>query len=436
MLAASGCREFANHRASLESLAATGQYSQAAAVLDDPKVRAEYGTRNEVLWELDRGTVALALKEDDAAIKLLSEAEDTTEIQRKQTLGDVAGQWVLNDTVTRYVAQPYEDIYINVFKTLAQLQAGRLDGGATVEVRRMASKADLLRDTYIKYAEAAQAKVGPELDRARGLVPTNNAGEFIESPLGTFLTAVTFMKTGDRESQGVAARRLQESIRLQQGIIGPVQAADFESLETLAPASINVLVVAFSGRGPTKVAERVGPIPLGTVPVYFELPKLQTHPTEVGSARLEVAGPEGSLAYRQPLPLVEDLGSVAAENDRRAMPAIYARTLVRYALKAGLSVAVTEAARRQASDQNQGWVQLAGVLAGLVVLGATEEADLRSWLFLPGDARVGLAKLPAGTQEVRVVYESAGGGDVYTSPWQTIQVTEQGLTTTITWYWR
>jgi hypothetical protein len=118
------------------------------------------------------------------------------------------------------------------------------------------------------------------------------------------------------------------------------------------------------------------------------------------------------------------------------LPLIYTRTLIRYAIKAGVSVALTEAARRGAADHNQGWVQLAGVVAGLAVLGATEHADLRCWVFLPGQARVGLMKLNPGPHRVRVVYEGFNGGTVYASPWQDVDVSESGLTSVVAHYWR
>lgn len=431
-----GCREFANQRAVLEGYASAGQYQDAAAYLDDPKVHAQYGSKNQVLWQMDRGAVAQALGDSDTAVQLLNEAEGTIEVQREKTLGDVVGQWVINDTAAKYIAEPYEDIYINVVKTLAQLQAGRVQGGASVEVRRMASKADQLRDQYVKYEKELKSQGGSALEQSAGLVGTGTGGEFVESPLGTYLTAVTFMKTGDQEFQRVAGKRLLDSIRLQQSLIGPVREEDFAGLPEMNPADANVLIVALSGQGPTKFAEKVGPIPLGTVPVYFELPQLRTYPSEVAAAKLEIEDGTGGAAESKSLALVEDLSSVAVENHKRALPAIYARTLIRYMAKAGISVALTEAARKQAHDNDQGWVQLAGVLAGLVVIGATEEADLRCWIFLPGQARVGLMKLPPGAHRVRVVYESYSGGAAYATEWQTINVTERGLSSVVTRYWR
>jgi hypothetical protein len=432
---AGGCRDFEAHRAQLESMYAAGQFDQAAAVLDDPKVHELYGAKSELLWKLDRGAVARALADDQKAIALLNDAEAQIESQRKNG-GDVLTQWLLSDAFARYFPEPYEDMYVNVIKLLAQLEAGRLQGGATVEARRAASKADLLRDTYLKYEDAIRREgTGRVPARAGSVVATNNAGQFIESPLATFLTAVTFMKSGDSEMQRVAGKRLVDSIQLQRSLIGPVREEDFAGLDELDPRSVNVLVVAFSGRGPTKYAQPVGPIPLGTVPVYFELPYLHVFPSGVASARVEVEGGSVPQALDR-LKLVEDLGQVATVNHERALPQIYARTLLRYILKAGTSVAVTEGGRRRAHEHDQGLVQLAGVLGGLAFLGLTEKADVRAWVFLPGQARVGLLNLDPGEHRIRIVYESAGGGSVYASPWHAIHVTPDGLATVVTQYWR
>jgi uncharacterized protein len=436
-----GCTAFRDHRATLESLYAAGRYQEAAAMLDDPKVHAMYGAKNELLWKLDRGAIAMALGDSPWAVELLNRAEDSIELRREKDGGDVAAQWLLNDTESAYLAEPYEDLYLNVIKLLAHLEAGTIDGGATVEARRLASKADVLRDRWLKYEDALEKKGGPELAAARtaGLTAVNTEGEFLESPLGTYLSAVTFMKSGAPEFQSVAGKRLADSIRLQQALIGPARPEEFEGLGEMRPQDANVLFVALSGRGPTKYAERVGPIPLGTLPVYFELPKLRANLSEVASARMEVEGGETKR-----LAFIEDMAAVAVENHERALPAIAARTIARYMVKAGLSLAATEAARRSARDSNQGLVQIAGVLGGLLVLGATEQADLRCWIFLPGQARVGLAKLPPGTHRVRIVYEGSGGGDLYSTPWQDITVkTPDGLadganalTSIVGHYWR
>jgi hypothetical protein len=430
---APGCA-FDDHRADLESLYAAGRFDQAAATLDDPKIHDLYGSKAELLWKMDRGAVALAMHDDDRTVSLLNDAEDTIALAREKSAADVIGEWTINDRTAKYVAEPYEDIYINVLKMLAQFEAGRVDGGASVEARRLITKVDLLREQYVSYRQTVDkgsaGKVPPE-ERLPGPETENKEGQFIESPLGTFLSAVAFMKSDSREFQRVAGKRLLDSIRLQQGLIGPVRAEDFLGLSEREPDSVNVLIVALSGRGPVKVAERFGPLLVGTVPMYFELPVLQTFPSEVASASLEVQG-----SPETPLPLVEDLSAVATENHNRMLPLIRTRTVLRTIVKSGLSIAATEAARRGAADNDQALVQIGAALAGLVLITATERADIRCWLFLPGQAHVGLLKLDPGEHQVRVVYKGAGGGTVYASEWQTISVRESGLASVVTHYWR
>jgi hypothetical protein len=426
-----GCREFAQHRAELSTLHGVGNFEAAAATLDSPRGKSLYGTKNELLWNLDRGFIALASKDHDTAIALFEEAERTIEIQREKSAADVIGQWTINDTAAKYIAEPYEDMYVNVFKLLAQLEAGRLEGGATVEARRAASKADLLRDQYVTYASQIRRQGGRQFSTGMGADRLSSGGNFVESPLGAYLTAITFLKTGDEQFHQVASRRLLDALRVQEGLIGYVREEDFQDVADLAPGDVNTLVVALSGRGPTKFAERIGPIPIGTLPIYMELPRLRIHPSQVAGARVEVLTGNGSSTLGQ-AKLVEDLSRVAAANHEQMLPLIYARTFVRYALKAAASMAITEAGRRRASDRDQGGVQIAGVLAGLVVLAATEEADLRSWIFLPGQARVSTFKLPPGRQQIRVAYQSHGGGTLYTTQWQEIDVSPAGLATVIT----
>jgi hypothetical protein len=433
---APGC-SFDRHRSDLKSAFASGRFDLAAQELDKPEVIRLYGSRNRILYELDRGAVAFAQQDFDKTIEVLNQAEDRIELIREKTAADTLGQWAINDTTATYIAEPYEDMYINVLKLMAQLGAGRLSGGATVEARRLGSKADRLRDTYLKYKDQVQQEADSKLKGRAGsyggLVATNDDGNFIESPLGTFLAAVTFMKTGNPDLQGVAARRLVESIRLQSSIIGPVIPDRFADLESRPASSANALFIALSGRGPTKYADRIGPILIATVPIYFELPRLATTLSQVASASVEIESPSGITS--QPLDFIEDFAAVATENHRRTLPLIYTRTLIRAALKSTLSATATEVARRNASDRDSGWVQVVGALAGLAYVMTTERADLRCWVFLPGQARVALLKLPPGPSRARMVFRSASGGVVYTSEWSPLSITEDGLATLIAQYW-
>jgi hypothetical protein len=57
---------------------------------------------------------------------------------------------------------------------------------------------------------------------------------------------------------------------------------------------------------------------------------------------------------------------------------------------------------------------------------------LRSWIFLPGQARVSALKLPVGSQRIRVAYTSPTGGTLYTTDWHEVDVSPANLATIIT----
>jgi hypothetical protein len=423
-----GCSNVARFQPRLNDYHARGDYSGAAALLDSDVVRDAYGDKSGLLWHMERGSVAMAAGDPGLAVKRFDTAEAASAYNYDPTRGDVFTMWTLNDAEATFVAQPYEDMYINVFKTLAYLEQGKVDGFATAEALRQLRKAEHLRDVYGKYMQMAGAQ-----DRA-GVLKTANAkagmgvkdaGQFVESPLGAYLSCVTFLAVDERNNQELAARRLVDAVRQQQAIVGPVKAEDFEPLTNLKREDVNVLVVALTGRGPIKVESRLR-APLLDLFVDIPYPRLQMQPTSITGAFLEV---EGTADAPGRLSLIEDMASVSAENYRRAEPAIYSRTLVRVASKLGLVAGASVAAHQGDKKGNYSLAAVAAVL-GVVAVQASEKADLRSWVFLPGQARVMLAKLPPGQHRVRLVYE-LGGGTLVREEWKTIQVRDSGLTTVV-----
>jgi uncharacterized protein len=410
----SGC-QFQQHREGLARLHAAGDYSGALRELEGAKGSGLYGEGDQLVYLLDRGALMLQQGRDEEVIATLEQAEAIMDLSGKQNEGDVILQWLVNDTAAKYVGEPYEDIYVNTFKLLAQLRRGEIRGGATVEARRAAGKIDVLRGRFAQANEALSQKKkeqGLPGDGARGVVDETTQGQFVDSPLTTYLTAVTFMKAGDTGLQQVAARRLETAINAQQQIIGPVDAGAFSQLGAISGADANVLLVAFSGTGPTKVAQRVGPIPLGDIPIYFELPQLVSRPSNVERVVAKIES--GGQVQEVELNLVERLSGVATENHRRQLGQIYARTLIRAAIKSGISWGITESVRRnQSGPRRRGNEEaVVAVLGGLAALALTERADVRCWAMLPGQSHVALASVPAGDAKVTIEYRGAGGSVV------------------------
>ncbi|MGP1308685.1 MAG: hypothetical protein ACTS27_00615 [Phycisphaerales bacterium] len=437
--AAGACKSsFDVHREVLRGQVAQGRWEQAAETLDSAASRDLYGARNELLWLFDRGTVAQAMGDHETAIDTLNRAEDIMDRKRGEDVGDVLGALLINDTLRRYTGDPYEDIYVNVIKMLAHLEAGVIDGGATVEARRIASKANMLRDRYLEIYPAARKKAQSEIGDARrgdsfsesagftpswevdppasvaGTIAENEAGQFIESTLGLYLTAAVWMHAGEEGNQRVAAERLVQTIDLHRALMRGVDPADFADLAAREADENNVLVVALSGLGPTKTRFRFPPIIIDGAPIYFELPIVRPGPSAASRARVIVGFDDAS-----PLALVEDLGQVAAENHRRQLPLTYLRTFVRAAVKA---LATREAVRAIEKKNDDDLVRLGVYVGALLVPGLTERADVRAWESLPAKAHVGMLSLPPGEHRVRIEWLNDAGFVVDESRVFTVEV--------------
>ena len=144
-----GCESaFDRHRVGLIRAHDRGDFVEAAILLDEANQKGRYGSKNEVLWLLERGAAAAATGDNALAVSALNRAEQQTELFYSQSASDIAGQWLIGERASRYITRAYENQYINVIKMLAHFQAGTVANGPTVEARRMASKADQMRDKF------------------------------------------------------------------------------------------------------------------------------------------------------------------------------------------------------------------------------------------------------------------------------------------------
>jgi hypothetical protein len=127
----------------------------------------------------------------------------------------------------------------------------------------------------------------------------------------------------------------------------------------------------------------------------FSIPRLVSSPAEV--VGFELILPDGRLIAAEP---ALDLEQVARAEFNDRLPGILLRTIARAIAK--------ELARKGAKGEGG---TLAGALVNILNV-ATEQADTRSWIFLP--ARVDLVKaaVPPGTQTLTARALDGGGGVV------------------------
>lgn len=424
-----GCESaFDRHRVDLVRAHDRGDFASAASLLDTANQEGLYESKNEVLWLLERGAAATAAGDSKLAVSSLNRAEDLTELFFSRSTSDIAGQWLVGERASRYITRAYENQYLNVLKMLAHLQAGTLENGPTVEARRMASKANRLRDLYADLLDEVRTK---GVDKEYTL---SEPGAFIESPLGVYLSAVAFRESGSPDLAETALARLRTAAAAQAGLGVETDPAAIDELATMNASTQDALFVAVGGVGPRLTRQSVGPIYIYLTPIYFELPQIEPGGSRATRAIVEIEEPGGAIRSVE-LRLIEDISAVAEANFQQELPVVHARTYVRALTKSGLITAGGVALLN--SDADEG-VKAAGLLVsivgGFLYLSATEKADVRSWTLLPGMAWVATLDLPAGEHRARIAFLGPSGERLHTGEWATVRGGAYGLDSIVE-YW-
>jgi len=399
-----------SEQAAISRMHEKGDYAGVVARLEaEPTRDKAYGKRNLLLWTLEYGCAQFGAGDHPGAVVTFDEAESYTAYNYDQSKVNVIAQWALNQNAAPYMAQPYEDMYVNVFKQLAYLREGDIRSAA-VESNRLYDKSQSLG--HISEAYLNRLDVGKVLDGSDPEIESTNAGRYVTSPLGAYLASFIYAKTGNVQRFTLSNARLRQSLDEQRSF-SSVDPAPFSAVEQQKASSTNLVVVAFSGRSARKEKRKVELPFIDKDSIKVPLPRMVTIPSVVTSARVEVRGAEAV-----PLHVVEDIGSVVAENYRRAEPLIYARTAVRWAIKLGAVLGATYGI--DAATESDSWAVVTA-FAGFGVVLMSEAPDLRSWIMLPGRARVASLELSPGEHQVRVVYAQAIGSELVT-PWETVSV--------------
>ncbi len=424
-----GCESaFDRHRVDLIRAHDRGDFSRSSALLEEANEKGLYERKNEILWLLERGAAAAANGDSKLAIASLNRAEQQTERFYEQSASDIAGQWLIGERASRYITRAYENQYLNVIKMLAHFQAGTIENGPTVEARRMASKANRMRDKFAEVLDEVRAK-GVDSEYTLG-----DPGEFIESPLGVYLSAVAFRENDQPDMATTALARLRTAAAAQAGLGISGDTSYVDELAKLDASAQDAVFVALGGVGPRLSRQSVGPIFIYLTPIYFELPQIEPGGSRASGALVEIEEPGGQTRTID-LSLIEDLSAVAEANFKQELPVVHARTYIRAITKSGLFTAGGIAIQNSdASSEAKAAGLLFSLIGGLVYLSATEKADLRCWSMLPGVAWAGVLDLPEGEHRARVVFLGPGGQRLHVGQWSTVQGSTYGLDSVIE-YW-
>ncbi len=427
-------------------MVAKANYAGAAQMLSSADGKAIYHDTDRVLFNIDIGMLECFAADTKSSNRNLEEAERLIEAGYTKSISNAAASFLLNDTVLEYSGEPFEDLYINVFKSLNYLKENNFDD-AFVEVRRVNTKLDMLEGKYSGLADGMN-----QSKDASGSVKAGKT-EFHDSALAHYLSMLLYRTDGKLDDAQIDFKRLGEAFKTQPHVYNfPVP----ELSAALVPSQKAKLnIIGFTGRAPTKRANtlylRTAPnmIQVGTTKEnaqgreklqglsilpfpgiqggYFfkcQLPQIVPNGSVVARILVLVDGePAGDLA------LLESIENAAIETYKVKEPIIYVKTIVRTVVK-GI---VAERAKREAQQklESQGSLGfIGGLLGGIAVdvgVAASEQADLRCARYLPARAYVGEFEVEPGKHEVTVEYLDKGGSLLWTDLLGETTVDQNGL---------
>ncbi len=409
----------------MDGLLKNRDFEQASIIIEEAKTDELYKEKDKVLYYLDIGMLNYYNAKYSECVDNLTKAEYGIEELFTKSVGKAIASGLLNDNALDYFGEDYEDIYLNIFKSLSFLELGNYDE-AMVELRRINIKLNILEDKYKEALEQHNKDEGSESE----LVAQEN--KFHNDVLGRYLSMLLFREDNDYDGARIDALMIDEAFQYQAHLY-EFQQPSLPSLEYDGRALLNF--VAFTGRSPAKLAKAIyldtganivwltytGEdenyvnnlvgfnfiVMPGVSPGFhfkFALPFLERRGSGISSVRILIDGEDlGELE------LTENMERIAEETFKLKQPLIVGKTIVRTVIK-GIAKEVGKEAVNEASGGG-----IFGALAGLamdVAVDATENADTRLSQFFPAYAYTGELELIPGPHQVELVYYS-GNSEVF-----------------------
>jgi uncharacterized protein len=426
LAALSGCGPGVNQYVQVDNLQARQQFAEADAVIE--KHKGDYGDRNTVLYDFDRGIMLHLAGQYAESNRYLAQAEDRIDRLYTKSVTAEAGAMLTNDNTLPYEGEDFEKVMINVFAALNYAYLGQMDD-ALVEARKVDHKLNLINDKYEKknvYKRDALAQyLSGILYEAKGeindaFISYRKAYEAYGDYRKNYATPLPPPLPADLLRTTAALGFAEEH----QDYLKQFPNTQWTTEKELRGEG-ELVFISYVGRSPIKEDYFIdAPIPNGKNGTYIlrvALPKFVPRPDRVGATEVHLvpagggAGTAGGIA--QKAFLAEDITAIAKKNLEDRIARITAKAIAR-------AVAKYQATRE--AEKTGG--PLAGLLANVVSI-VTEQADKRSWRTLPDRIEMARLAAPPGDYAVTVEYYDRSGGLIErkTFPAMTIKAGEKRL---------
>ncbi|MBI3611120.1 MAG: hypothetical protein HY204_10535 [Nitrospirae bacterium] len=414
----SGCGPAVQHYVQVDAMQSRQQFAEADAVI--VKHKADYGERNAVLYDFDRGMMLHLAGRYAESNQVLAQAENRIDELYTKSVSAEAGAMLTNDNTLPYEGEDFEKVMINVIAALNYVYWGQWDE-ALVEARKVDHKLNLFNDKYEKknvYKQDALAQyLSGILYEAKGelndaFISYRKAYEAYGDYRKNYATPMPPMLPADLLRVTEALHFSEEH----QDYLKQFPDTRWMTEKELKGQS-ELVFVSYTGRSPVKEDFFIdAPIPDGKRGTYLlrvALPKFVPLPNRVKTAEVHLipgdgggTGSGGAVSQRSFL--AEDVTAIAKKNLEDRIGRITAKAIARATAKYLASRALRKEVAKKTDDN-----PLAGFLADVgtnIYSIASEQSDKRSWRTLPGEIQLARLVAPPGTYTVSVEYYEPSGG--------------------------
>ncbi len=404
------------HYRIIEEDFSTRFYGQAAEQIEKAGAEGKYQGKDKVLFYLDMGMALHLAGRYYESNSYLDKAEAAIEENFTKSISKIIISFLLNDNVLDYAGEDYEDIFVNVIKSLNYTYLNKNDD-AMVEIRRTNLKLGRLRDKYGEMAKKLNEGKKPEgSEKAFSFTPGETDLRY--SVIGSYLSMLGYAHLGKWDDVEIDRRNIIEASS------GRLRYLSDKVLAPRGEDAVPVYTLCFAGKSPAKVqsvllldydpdldiARVILPGARNNIEITsfeydgedelhlkFAVPKIVRRKSGISSIRTLVNG-----SVREEMYLIEDFANVAEETFNVRKPIIYLRAAVRTLLKAMIDAK----AKKDIEEKHKDDKVLAGFLKFAVdaVTDVTENADLRCWRTMPGRVYGGKIELLPGEYEITFEY--------------------------------
>ncbi|MBP5464617.1 MAG: hypothetical protein J6Y13_05530 [Treponema sp.] len=377
-----------------------------------------YGKKSIVVQGLDEGLLSFYTGDYASSIKKLTRTESKIDDYFAKSISQSIESFIVNDLVIDYAGEDYEDLYLNLFKSLSYYHLGMLED-ALVEINRFENKSQHISQRY--EADLIKARQAAENADATPVSVT-----FHNSALGQYLALLYHRADGDKDAALSDAHFLHDAFITQSKLYNfaePVKLVMEDLNVPKGKARINAL--AFSNGSPYKTQMYFPAILFNAV---VAIPFMQTRRPKVSFVGVKATNCKTKQTYKSSMSQIESLENVALDTFQTHSASIYSKAIARMLFKqlsADISRGVGEVMMQ--SDEPAvaiiGGVLQAFSVAGEISAWLTETADLRMSSYFPARADIGGLTVDPGTYDITMeFYQEKGGKLMYRKKFKNVKV--------------